>query len=129
MKVEQSDSTCQKTRLLAPICKNVEFCVFSQKKDHGCLFIRWLLLVFFFFFFSWVTVSNQWSYKIGRGLFQLRLKVLVLFICDQKYWRATSLPPTPLFPQRTSDQNFEISIWFSIVERPSNYAFGDDITP
>jgi hypothetical protein len=37
-----SDLAYQITLLLefqAPICKNVEFCIFCLKKDHGCVFI------------------------------------------------------------------------------------------
>ena len=33
--------------------ENVEFCIFCQKADHGCVFIC--------FFFSGVIISNQWS--------------------------------------------------------------------
>jgi hypothetical protein len=42
MKITPSDSAYQRTLLLtfqAPICKNVEFCIFCQKKDHACVFI------------------------------------------------------------------------------------------
>ena len=42
MKMKTSDSAYQKTLLnwfQAPICKNVEFCIFCQKKDQGSAFI------------------------------------------------------------------------------------------
>jgi hypothetical protein len=35
----------------------------------------------------------------------------------------------PHFFSKSSDQNFEIAILFSIVERTNNYAFGDTMIP
>ena len=35
-------------------------------------------------------------------------------------------PPMPFF-SKLSDQNFELAILFSIVEKPNNYVFGDVI--
>ena len=49
------------------------------------------------------------------------------FLSDQKNWRATRSPPTPLLSE-SSDQYFETAILFSIVERPNNYTFGDIMT-
>ena len=49
-KITPSDSAYQRTLLYkfqASIYKNVEFCIFCQKADHGCVFIC-LFVVFFF---------------------------------------------------------------------------------
>ena len=50
MKITPSDSEYQRTLLYKfqdPIYKNMEFCIFCQKTNHGCVFI---CLLFFFLF-------------------------------------------------------------------------------
>ena len=47
-----------KQKFQAPIYKNVEFRIFCQKTNHGCVFIVFFL---FFFFFPGVIVSTKWS--------------------------------------------------------------------
>ena len=57
-----------------------------------------------------------------------KLKVLVPFLSDQKIGGQID-PLSRLYFSKLFDQNFEIAILFSIVERPNNYAFRDNITP
>jgi hypothetical protein len=40
----------------------------------------------------------------------------VSFLIVKSDWRASSLPPTPIIPPNTSNQNFEIAILFSKVD-------------
>ena len=77
MKITPSDSAYQKTllhRFQAHICKNLQLCIFCQKKDHGGVFI----------FFSGVIVPTHWPYKIKRELIRSSIlsvkKPVFLFI-------------------------------------------------
>ena len=128
MKITPSDSAYQKTLLYkfqAPINKNVEFCIFCQKTNHGCVFI-------FFIFFNY---SQGWSYRpsgpriFQEDSFERKWKVIVPFLSNQKNWRAPRPPPTLIFMPKSSDQHSEIAILFNIVEKPYNYVFGDDLLP
>ena len=85
-------------------------------------------LFLFCFFLSGIVVSSQWSYHIGRGLIRIESKSFSALLIDQKNWWATGPLPHLCF-SKSSSQNFEIAILFSIVEMPNNYAFGDIITP
>ena len=40
-----------------------------------------------------------------------------------KNWRAARPPPTLIIFPKSSDQNSEIAILFSVVEKPYNYVF------
>ena len=51
----------------------------------------------------------------------------MLFLSDQKNWRAPRPPPTLIIFPMSKDQNSEIAILFSVVEKPYNYVFGDDL--
>ena len=51
------------------------------------------------------------------------------FLSDQKNWRAPRPPPTLIILPKSTDQNSEIAISFSVVEKPYNYVFGDDLLP
>ena len=84
--------------------------------------------VFFGFCFSRGDCINNPSIS-GEGAFERKLKILVPFLSGQKDWRATSPPPTPIYSPKLSDQNFEIVILFSIVERSNNYVFRCKMTP
>ena len=47
-----------------------------------------------------------------------------------KNWRANYFsPPTLIIFPKSTDQNSEIAILFSIVEKPYNYVFEDDLLP
>jgi len=61
--------------------------------------------------------------------FEWTLKALVPFLSDQKDWRASRPPQLSLFPPESSDQNFERTILFNIVEKLNNYAFEHKIPP
>jgi len=54
-------------------------------------------------------------------------RVLVPILRGQRYWGATSPPPSH-FPL-VADQSLEIAILFNIVERFNNYVFEDDLAP
>jgi hypothetical protein len=41
-------------------------------------------------------------------------------------WRASNPPPTHTILLNASNQNFEIAIFFNVVERSENYVFEDD---
>ena len=56
-------------------------------------------------------------------------EVIVPFLNDPKYWRAPRPPATLIIFPKSPDQNSEIAILFSIVEKPYNYVFGDDLLP
>ena len=57
------------------------------------------------------------------------LKVLVPFLSDQKNWRAPRPLPALIFSQKSPDQNSEIAVLFTIVEKPNNYVFRDNLLP
>ena len=46
-----------------------------------------------------------------------------------KNWRAPRPPPTLIIFPKSTDQNSEIAILFSVVEKPYNYVFGDELLP
>ena len=85
MKITPSDSAYQRILLYKfqdPIYKNVEFCIFCQKKiTDACLFV---------FFFSSSSFSQGWSYRpsgpriLREGSFERKQKVLVPFLSDKK---------------------------------------------
>ena len=50
------------------IYENVEFCIFCQKTDHGCMFICLC------FFFPGVIVSTPWSENVAKGLIPMEIK-------------------------------------------------------
>ena len=84
--------------------------------------------VYLFFF------SQEWSYwtgdsrRSGEGSFTRKSKVLVPFLSDQKI-EGQLAPSLAHFPPKSPNQNFEIAIFFSIVENSNNYVFEDDLTP
>ena len=51
------------------------------------------------------------------------------FLSDQKNRRAPRPPPTLIIFPKSTDQNYEIAILFSVFEKPYNYVFGDDLLP
>ena len=51
------------------------------------------------------------------------------FSSDQKKWRAPRPPLTLIIFPKSSDQNSEIAILFSVVEKHYDYVFGDDLLP
>ena len=50
-------------------------------------------------------------------------------LSDQKNWRAPRPPPTLIIFPKSPNQNSEIAILSSVVEKPNNYFFGDDLPP
>ena len=46
-----------------------------------------------------------------------------------KNWMAPRSPPTLIFSPKSLDQNSEIAILFTVVEKPNNYVFKDDLLP
>ena len=95
--ITKSDSGSQRTllyRLQDLIFKNVEFGVFCQNKDHGCVFIG--------FFFPGVILSTKWSQNFGRGCMERKLQVLVTFLSEQSIEGQLSRP----FSSQSSDQIF-----------------------
>jgi len=122
MKMISSYSVYQRTLLKkfqALIYKNVEFYHFCQKTDHGCVL---------FFPRGWSYWNNSHG-RLEEVASERKLKVLVYFFSEQKEWRTTDSPPTPIFSPKFYDQKFEIAILFSIVERANNYVFRDKMTP
>ena len=63
---------------------------------------------------------------LREGSIWRELKVLMPFLSDQKNWKAPS--QAHFFPKQPN-LNFEIAILFSIVEKPRNYVFGEDLIP
>ena len=51
------------------------------------------------------------------------------FLSEQKNWRAPRPPSHAHFSPKSPDQNSEIAILFTIVEKPNNYVFGDHLLP
>ena len=85
--------------------------------------------IFFIYFFPEVIVLTQGPRILQEGSFERKLKVLVLFLSDQKNWKATRPPPTLIFFPKSPGENFEIAILFSIVKKSNNYVFEDDLIP
>ena len=48
---------------------------------------------------------------------------------DQNNWRAPRPPPRLIMFPKSTNQNSEIAILFSVVEKPYNYVFGDGLHP
>ena len=48
-------------------------------------------------------------------------KFLCSFLSDQKNWRASRPPPTPIIFPKSPDQNSKIAIVFTVVEKPYSY--------
>ena len=118
-KITPSHSAYQRTlqqNFQAPIHKNVEFRIFCQKTNHGCVFIC-------LFFFSQGSSYRPSGPRMSQeGSFKS-------FLSDQKNWRAPRPPPTLIFSPKSTDQNFEIAILFRIVKNHNNYVFGNDLLP
>jgi len=130
-KITPSHSVYQRTlqkKFQAYIYKNVEFCIFCQKTDHGCEFC-----------FPGVIVSTNRSRNVARGLILMGMKSSSALFKWPKNWIAPRPPPTLIFSKST-DRNFVIVILFRIVENNNNYVitilltiitnyFGDDLLP
>ena len=88
-----------------------------------------LSTIYFFSFFF-----HGWSYRISgprmsrEGSFWRKLKVLVPSLSDRKIGGRLG-PLSRPFPPNSPDQNSEKAILFTIVEKPSNYVFKDDLLP
>ena len=50
-------------------------------------------------------------------------------LSNQKNWRALRPPPTLIIFPKSTDQSSEIATLFSVVEKPYNYVFGNDLLP
>jgi hypothetical protein len=53
----------------------------------------------------------------------------VPFLLVESDWRATNPRFTPTISPNISNQNFEIAILFSVVQRSGNYVFEDEKEP
>ena len=86
--------------------------------------------LFLFFFFSFPR-----DYRIDPFVLECRLrahssgneKFECPFLSDLKNRKAPRPPPMLIFSPKSPDQNSEIAILFSIVEKPNCYAFGDEL--
>jgi len=64
------------------------------------------------YFYLFIFLFQGFSYRPNGHIISLedllkrKLKVLVLFLSDQK-WRANSPPPTLIFFQKSPDQNYD----------------------
>ena len=56
-------------------------------------------------------------------------EVMVPFLSYATNWREPRAPPTLNILPKSPDQNSEIAILFSIVGKPYNYVFRDDLLP
>ena len=81
---------------------------------------------FLLFLFCQGIVSNQCSYKIGRGLAQTEIAVVVHHFVTKTIRGRLDPPTTPLLFPKSSDQNFETAIMINTVVKSSIHAFGDD---
>jgi hypothetical protein len=50
----------------------------------------------------------------------LEINGLVPFLIVESDWGATDHPLTPIFSQKTSNENFEIALLFNVVENSGN---------
>ena len=83
----------------------------------------------YLFFFSGLIVSTKWSYNVAGGLILTEIKSSsVPFLSNQKIGGHLGHLPRSFFPKST-DQNFEITTLFSIVEKHNDYVFGADLLP
>ena len=99
------------------------FLFFARRQITGaCLFVC-------LFFSQGVILSTQLSYNVARGLILTEMKSSSALFKWPKNWRAPRPPGTlNIFPKST-DQNSEIAILFSVVEKPYNYVLGDELPP
>ena len=51
------------------------------------------------------------------------------FLIVESDSKATDTPSTPTISPNTSNQNFDIAIFFNVVESSGNYVFEDDKLP
>ena len=91
--------------------------------------MRVYLFVFFVLFFSpGMIVFDQVVLECCERALE-EIKSSSALLSDQKNWRAPRpLPSLIMFP-KSRDQNSEIAILLSVVEKSYNYVFGDDLLP
>ena len=118
-KITPSHSAYQRTPLQkyqAPIYKNGVLRIFCQKTDHG------------FVFFPGVIVSTQWSQNVTKGLILMEMKSSSAFFSNQKL-EGTQAPSHAHFFPKSTDENFEIAILFSIVKKHNKMYLGTTYSP
>ena len=95
--------------VLNQIKKTLGSTKFPRPRRHALKVIPWVYIRF---------IWKGWSYKLWRGSFDWKLKVLFCFLRVKSYRRGTRLPP--LFSPNESDQNIQISIFFKTDQRSHN---------
>ena len=82
----------------------------------------------------WFYSSQGWSFQTsgpktsGYSSFQWKSKVLVPFLNDEKTGGHLFPSHVNSPPPKRSGKNIKIVVYCSLVDRPNNYAFGDDKT-
>ena len=64
-----------------------------------------------------------------KGSFDWKLNRLVPLLIVESDWMATNPLPTPTLFPNTSNQNFQLTVLFNVVERSGNHVFEDDNSP
>ena len=89
--------------------------------------MHYLFFFFYFFFLDQGTShGNSCRRNFEKSFFDWELEGSVPFLIVESDWRATNIPLTPAICANTSNQNFEITILFNVVQRSENYVFEDD---
>ena len=87
------------------------------------------LFVLFFFFPRGDRIDPMVLESYVRAHSNGNENVLVPFFSYRKNGRASRPPPKLIILPNLPDQNSEIAILFSVVEKPYNYVFGDGLLP
>jgi hypothetical protein len=81
-------------------------------------------------YFFWLLVLDQGTSHrrscrryIEKGSFNWKLEWLLPFLIFEKNWEATNIPTTPTSSPNTSNQNFEMTILFSVVDFQTEIMF------
>ena len=89
--------------------------------------VRVYLFVCLFFFFPRVNRIDPVVYNVVKGLILIEIKSYSTRLKWPKNWSAPRPSPTLIIFPKSTDQNSEIANLFSVVEKPINYVFGDDL--
>jgi hypothetical protein len=69
------------------------------------------------------------AYKAFIELYNRKFEGLVPLSLVKSDWKKTNTPPTLTISPKTSNNNFEIAIFFNVVKKSGNYVFEDDTPP
>ena len=103
---------------------NLFFLPEGRSRMRVCFFVFFFFFFFFFFFSRGDRIDPVVLECCESAHSNGNENVIVPFLSDQKNWRAPRPPPTLIIFPKSADQNTEIAILFSVVEKPYNWGLG-----